>query len=55
MDLAFLRREFASVRQVATFENGISVSDDEEGAQVFAVSGLRSSWRQAWPAFRDYS
>jgi hypothetical protein len=55
LDPAFLRREFARVRQVATFENGIGVSDDEEGAQVFVVSGLRSSWARAWPAFRNYS
>lgn len=55
MDPAFLHSEFASVRRVATFENGIGVSDDEEGAEVFAAAGLRSSWRQAWPAFRNYS
>jgi hypothetical protein len=22
---------------------------------VFAVTGLRSSWAQAWPAFREYA
>ena len=55
LDPAFLRSEFARVRQVATFENGIGVSDDEEGAQIFLATGLRSSWARAWPAFRDYS
>ncbi len=55
MDPAFLRREFTRVRLVATFRNGLGVSDDEQGVQVFAVSGLRSAWAQAWPAFRDYS
>jgi hypothetical protein len=24
-------------------------------AQVFIATGLRSSWAQAWPAFRNYS
>jgi Dolichyl-phosphate-mannose-protein mannosyltransferase len=55
IDPALLRREFAHVRQVATFENGIGVSNDEEGTQVFVVTGLRSSWAKAWPAFRNYS
>jgi 4-amino-4-deoxy-L-arabinose transferase-like glycosyltransferase len=55
MDPAFLRREFSSVRLVTTFFNGLGVSDDEQGAQIFIVSGLRSTWPAAWPAFRDYS
>jgi hypothetical protein len=55
MDPAFLRREFAHVRLAATFWNGLGVSDDEQGAQIFIVTGLKTSWAQAWPAFRDYS
>jgi hypothetical protein len=55
VDPALLRRESARVRLVATFWNGLGVSDDEQGAQVYIATGLRSSWRQAWPAFRDYS
>ncbi len=55
LDPAFLRHEFAHVRLVATFWNGLGVSDDEQGAQVFLATGLKSSWAQAWPAFRDYS
>ena len=35
VDPALLRREFAHVRHVATFWNGLGVSDDEQGAQVF--------------------
>ena len=54
-DLRPLRREFARVRLVATFRNGLGVSDDEQSAQVFIATGLRSSWTQAWPAFRNYS
>lgn len=46
----------AAVRGVAaTFWNGLGVSDDEQGAQIYIATGLRSSWAQAWPAFRDYS
>ncbi len=55
VDPALLRREFAHVRLVATFWNGLGVSDDEQGVQVFLATGLRSSWAKAWPAFRDYS
>jgi len=55
VDPALLRREFTQVRRVATFWNGLGVSDDEQGAEIFVATGLRSSWAQAWPAFRDYS
>ena len=55
MDPGFLRREFASVRQVAVFQNGLGVADDEEGMRVFIATGLKTSWAKAWPAFRDYS
>jgi hypothetical protein len=52
---ALLHREFTHVRLAATFWNGLGVSDDEQGAQIYIATGLRSSWAQAWPAFRDYS
>jgi hypothetical protein len=55
VDPALLRREFAHVRHVATFWNGLGVSDDEQGAPIFIATGLKSSWSQAWPAFRNYS
>jgi hypothetical protein len=55
VDPALLRREFRRVRLVATFWNGLGVSDDEEGAQIFLATGLRSSWATAWRAFRDYA
>jgi Dolichyl-phosphate-mannose-protein mannosyltransferase len=55
LDPAFLRREFAHVRLVATFSNGLGVSDDEQGVPVYLATGLKSSWARAWPAFRDYS
>jgi hypothetical protein len=54
MDPGFLRREFAHVRRIGTFENGLGVSDDEQGAPIYLATGLRSSWARAWPAFRNY-
>ncbi len=54
VDPALLRREFAGVRRVATFWNGLGVADDEQGVPVFLATGLRSSWARAWPAFRAY-
>jgi hypothetical protein len=53
-DPAYLRRYFAHVRLVATFWNGLGVSDDEQGIQVFLATGLKSPWTRTWPAFRDY-
>jgi 4-amino-4-deoxy-L-arabinose transferase-like glycosyltransferase len=55
VDPALLRREFAHVRQVATFRNGLGVADDEQGVPVFIATGLKFSWAQAWPAFRNYA
>jgi hypothetical protein len=55
LDPALLRKYFTHVRLVATFWNGLGVSDDEQGVQIFVATGLRSSWRAAWPAFRDFS
>ena len=55
VDPALLHHEFARVRQIATFWNGLGIDDDEQGAPVFLVSGLKSSWSQAWPAFRNYA
>ncbi len=55
IDPALLRREFTHVRRVATFWNGLGISDDEQGAQIYIATGLKSSWAQAWAAFRDYS
>lgn len=54
IDTALLRRIFANVHLVAVFENGLGVRDDEEGAPIYVVSGLRMSWAQAWPEFRHY-
>jgi hypothetical protein len=54
VDPALLRREFAHVRRIATFWNGLGVADDEQGVPVFLATGLRTSWVRAWPAFRDY-
>ncbi len=54
-DLRQLQREFTTVRLVATYTNGLGVSDDEEGVQIYVATGLRASWASAWPAFRNYA
>jgi hypothetical protein len=55
IDPALLRREFTQVRLVGTFWNGLGVSDDEQGVQIFIATGLKSTWARSWAAFRDYS
>jgi hypothetical protein len=55
VDPGLLRREYASVRRIGTFENGLGVSDDEEGAPIYLAAGLRSGWGRAWPRFRDFA
>jgi hypothetical protein len=55
IDPALLHREFAQVRQVAIWNNGLGVADDEQDTPIYVATGLRSSWAAAWPAFRDFS
>jgi hypothetical protein len=55
VDPALLRREYASIRRIGTFENGLGVSDDEQGVAIYRATGLRSDWQRAWPRFRDFS
>ncbi len=55
VDPVLLRRLFRSVRQVAVFRNGLGVADDEQGARIYRVSGLRYPWAKAWPMLRDFS
>jgi hypothetical protein len=52
---ALLHREFSSVRQVAVWNNGLGVDDDEQDTPVYVVTGRLRSWAAAWPAFRHYS
>jgi Dolichyl-phosphate-mannose-protein mannosyltransferase len=55
MEPSFLRREFSHVRKIATFHNGLGVSDDEQGVPIYLATGLKSSWATAWPAFKNFS
>jgi hypothetical protein len=55
VDPAVLRREFTHVREIAVWNNGLGVSDDEQGTAVYLATGLREAWAATWPAFRDYS
>jgi hypothetical protein len=55
LDPALLRKYFSHVRLVATFWNGLGVSDDEQGTQIFIATGLKAPWSRIWRAFRDYA
>jgi len=55
IDPALLHREFAQVRQVAIWNNGLGVADDEQDTPIYVATGLRESWASAWAAFRDFS
>ena len=55
IDPALLRRLFTTVRKVATFQNGLGVSDDEQGVTIYEASGMDVSWPEAWPLLRDFS
>src|SRR5690242_18898872 len=54
LDPGLLRREFAHVRRIATFWNGLGVDDDEQGVPVYLATGLKTTWAAAWAAFRRY-
>ncbi|HEY2286954.1 MAG TPA: glycosyltransferase family 39 protein [Streptosporangiaceae bacterium] len=54
VDPALLRREYARVRRIGTFRNGLGVQDDEQGVPLYLATGLRSGWGRAWPRFRDF-
>jgi Dolichyl-phosphate-mannose-protein mannosyltransferase len=54
VDPTTLGAEFSSVRLAAVYDNGLGVSDQEQGTDIYVATGLRSSWTAAWPAFRHY-
>lgn len=49
---AELGRWFGSVRQVAAFDNGLRVDDDEQGVPIWLVAAPRPSWARIWPQLR---
>ena len=55
VDPALLRRLFRTMREVATFHNGLGVADDEQGAPIYRATGLTGSWAIAWPLLRNFS
>jgi hypothetical protein len=42
------------VRLGLRLHNDKRISNDEQGAPVWICKGLRASWRQLWPRFRDF-
>jgi hypothetical protein len=55
IDPALLRTYFRRVRLMATFWNGLGVSDDEQDTQIFLATGRKAPWSRIWAAFRDYA
>jgi 4-amino-4-deoxy-L-arabinose transferase-like glycosyltransferase len=53
-DPVILREDFASVRLAAVYDNGLGISDQEQGTPIYVATGLRTSWATAWPTFRHY-
>jgi 4-amino-4-deoxy-L-arabinose transferase-like glycosyltransferase len=54
IDPALLHRQFTHVRPVATFWNGLGINDNEQGAEIYIATGLKSTWAAAWPTFRHF-
>ncbi|MFI6444352.1 ArnT family glycosyltransferase [Kitasatospora sp. NPDC050543] len=52
-DEAALRDEFASVRRVATVDNGIAVRNSTRGKAVWLCEGLRTPWSKLWPGLHS--
>ncbi|HVB77673.1 MAG TPA: glycosyltransferase family 39 protein [Candidatus Nitrosotalea sp.] len=54
VDPALLGRYFRRVTPAGIFNNGIGVSDDEQGVPIFLCSGQKGNWAGIWSAFRHY-
>lgn len=53
-DNKILPSEFTGCRLAATVDDGVGLSNDEQGAQIEVCSGLRGTWSDRWPALRSY-
>ncbi|NUR72478.1 MAG: hypothetical protein HOU81_16810 [Hamadaea sp.] len=49
---AELRQECADVTHAATFDNGVRLDNDEQGAEVWVCRGKRRTWAELWPGLR---
>jgi 4-amino-4-deoxy-L-arabinose transferase-like glycosyltransferase len=53
-DPSYLRRFFKDVHPAGHLDNGLGVSDDEQGAPISVANGPLLPWRLLWPEFRHY-
>lgn len=53
LDRAYLSRLFAQCTLATRLDNHLGVDNDEQGAQVFACSGLRGRWSVLWRDMKD--
>jgi hypothetical protein len=51
-DPGYLARFFTGCRQVARFDNGLEVDNDEQDGPIWLCLGTREPWRQLWPRLR---
>ena len=54
-DAPQLRLWFATVRQVATIDNGVHLNNDEQGRPVWLCTGPTTLWPSLWPKIRRYA
>jgi hypothetical protein len=52
---SYLERFFGTARLAAHIHNGLGVSNDEEGAQVWVCGGPRAGWAAIWPSLRHFN
>ena len=53
-DNKILPSQFTGCRLAATVDDGVGLSNDEQGARVQVCAGLRGTWSDRWPALRSY-
>lgn len=53
-DNKVLPSQFEGCRPAATVDDGVGLSNDEQGAQIQVCAGLRGTWSDRWPALRSY-
>jgi 4-amino-4-deoxy-L-arabinose transferase-like glycosyltransferase len=49
----YLERFFARVRLLSRLDNHLQVNNDEQHAPLWLATGLRASWTQVWPQFKN--
>jgi hypothetical protein len=51
----YLRPRFVGLRRAGTLRNGLGVSNDEQGAEIWTARSVRGTWASEWPHLRHYN